>query len=61
MENQEIDEDLFKRSKPEKNNHDLGKITIHNDQEMDLLIKYLEELEAGNETYRPADALKFEK
>jgi hypothetical protein len=47
VENQEINEEFFKKKKQEKDPHDLGKITIHNDQEMALLIKYLEELGLG--------------
>lgn len=55
---QETNDEFFK-NKNTDNYQNLGTITIHNQEEKDMLVKYLEGLEAGNNFYKP-EGLKFE-
>lgn len=58
---EETNDEFFKKMDKTEKSYDLGMVTIHNNNEAELLIKYLQELADGNEAYRPADVLKFEK
>ena len=55
---QETNDEFFK-NKGKSSAIDLGTVTIHNQQEKEILVKYLEELSAGNNLYKPTE-LKFE-
>lgn len=63
MENkiEETNDEFFKKADKTEKTCDLGTVTLHNNNEVELLVKYLQELADGNETYRPSDVLKFEK
>ena len=55
----ETNDEFFKNKNLDADHQDLGTITIHTQEEQDMLVKYLEELVEGKSFYKPA-ALKFE-